>query len=42
MGLLLLLTWVVFSLFGVNLTLKVAEKFQVQHNSFFGVILTPP
>ena len=41
MGLFLLLTWVVFTLFGVNLTLKVEYKFKVQDDSFFGVILTP-
>ena len=35
MGLPLLLTWVVFTLFEINLILK------VQDNSFLGVILTP-
>ena len=41
MGLFLLLTGVVFTLFGVTLTLKVQKKFWLQDNSFLGVILTP-
>ena len=41
MGFFLLLTWVVFTPFGVNLTLNVELKFLVQDNSFLGVILTP-
>ena len=41
MGLVLLLIWVVFTLFGVTLTLTLEENFLAQDNSFWGVILTP-
>ena len=40
MGLILLLTWVVFTLFGVTSTQKVSKNFRYSHNSFIGVILT--
>ena len=41
MGLFLPLTWVVFTLFEVTLTLKMEEKFYVQDKFLWGVILTP-
>ena len=42
MGLFVLLTWVVFTLFGVTLTLEVDEKnLRYRITPFSGVILTP-
>ena len=41
MGLIFLLTWVVFTVFGVTSTQKVSKNFRYSHNSFIGVILTP-
>ena len=41
MGLILLLTWVVFTVFGVTSTQKVSKNFRYSHNSFIGDILTP-
>ena len=39
MGLFLLLTWVVFTLFGVALTLKVEKNFRYGTTSFLGLFL---